>query len=66
MDLLNNFVSNDLGWGLKDEVNKAPLYVLRRKDCSRVHYDYDDQTHEVKLLVTLFLTIPENFQCQRW
>lgn len=33
-------------------VTRGEARVLKRRECSRVHCDYDDQTFEVKLFVT--------------
>lgn len=48
-DLPNNFVSDVPTWGPQTPSYSKPTYVLKRKDCLRVHYDH--QVPGVRLLV---------------
>lgn len=50
VDLVNNFMSNSPGFGLQRLSSPVLTPVRKRKECSKVHYDYDHRVPGVKPL----------------
>lgn len=50
--VLNDFESTDPEWGSQGLRPPDSASAIKRKDCSWVHYDYDDKNPGVNLLVS--------------